>query len=223
MIKEVMDIPDGAILQRDKKSFAIVPRIPLGLATPENLENIARVARKYKIPIIKITAGHRIALVGIDKDKVDQIYAELDMDIGRATELCLHYVQTCPGNQLCRYGVQDSLGLAAEIESFFLGSELPAKVKIGVSGCAFNCGESMIRDVGVYGKRKGWTVSFGGNGARFPRVGDVLAENLSKEEVIDLIKRCLDYYNKHALRPERTARFIRRIGIDVFKKAVLSD
>ncbi len=158
----------------------------------------------------------------IDKEKVDQVYAELDMDVGRATELCLHYVQTCPGNQACRYGVQNALGMAAEIEDFFYGSELPAKVKIGVSGCAFNCAESMVRDVGVYGKKKGWTVAFGGNAARFPRVGDVLAVRLSNEEVVDLIKRCLTYYNEHALRPERTARFIRRIGIDIFKKAVLS-
>ena len=99
-----------------------------------NLESLARVARKYQIPIIKITSGQRFALVGMKKENVDKIWDELGMDIGRAHELCLHYVQACPGTAVCKFGVQDSLGLGTEIESFCSGLDLPAKVKIGVSG-----------------------------------------------------------------------------------------
>lgn len=213
--------PRGAILQRDKETYAIVPRIPGGLAKLENLQEISKVVEKYKIPIIKITSGHRLALVGMKGEDVEHIWNDLNMNIGKATELCLHYVQACPGNVVCKFGVQDSLGLGIEIEGFFVGMELPAKVKIGVSGCPFCCGESFVRDIGMFGKKKGWTVIFGGNSARRPRVGDIIAEDLQKDEVIKLAKRCLEYYAAHGKRKERTARFIERIGIEKLKQAVL--
>jgi NAD(P)H-nitrite reductase large subunit len=215
-----MENPKGAILQRDKETYAIVPRIPGGLAKLENLKQIVNVVEKYNIPIIKITSGHRLALVGIKGEFVNDIWQDLQMDTGKATELCLHYVQACPGNVVCKFGVQDSLGLGIEIEKFFLGMEMPAKVKIGVSGCPFCCGESFVRDIGLFGKKKGWTVVFGGNSGRRPRIGDIIAEDLDKEEAIDLAKRCLEYYAAHAKKKERTARFIERIGIEEFKKGI---
>jgi len=213
--------PKGAILQRDKETYAIVPRIPVGLAKLENFKEIVNVVEKYNIPIIKITSGHRLALVGMKGEDVNDIWRDLKMDIGKATELCLHYVQACPGNVVCKYGLRDSLGLGIKIEEFFLGMDLPAKVKIGVSGCPFCCGESFVRDIGIFGKKKGWTVIFGGNSARRPRIGDIIAEDISREEVIDLTKRCLEYYAANGRKKERTARFIERIGIDEFKKSVL--
>ncbi len=213
--------PKGAILQRDKETYAIVPRIPGGLAKLENFKEIVKVVEKYNIPIIKITSGHRLALVGIKGDVINDIWQELKMDVGKATELCLHYVQACPGNIVCKYGVQDSLGLGIEIEEFFLGMDLPAKVKIGVSGCPFCCGESFVRDIGILGKKKGWTLIFGGNSARRPRIGDVIAEDITKEAAIDLTKRFLEYYAANSKKKERTARFIERTGIDELKKSVL--
>ncbi len=213
--------PKGAILQRDNKTYAIVPRIPVGLAKLENFKEIISVVEKYKIPIIKITSGHRLALVGMKGEVINDIWQDLKMDVGKATELCLHYVQACPGNIVCKYGIQDSLGLGIEIEEFFLGMELPAKVKIGVSGCPFCCGESFVRDIGMLGKKNGWTVIFGGNSARRPRIGDIITEDVSKEEVIGLTKRCLKYYAANGKKKERTSRFIERIGIDEFKKAIL--
>jgi len=215
------DKPVGAILQRDKKTYAIVPRIPVGLVKLEHLKEIVRVVEKYNIPIIKITSGQRLALVGMEGDVVNDIWQELKMDVGKATELCLHYVQACPGNDVCKFGVQDSLGLGTEIENFFLGMEMPAKVKIAVSGCPFCCAESFVRDIGVFGKKKGWTVIFGGNSGRRPRVGDIIAEDIPREEVIALIKRCLEYYAANGKTKERTATFIERTGIDALKAAVL--
>ena len=91
---------DGAILQRDKKTYAIVPRTPLGLVTPEVLDTIAHVVKKYEIPVIKITSGQRMALVGLQEKDVDQAWKDLGMDVGRATELCVHYVQACPNGRL---------------------------------------------------------------------------------------------------------------------------
>jgi NAD(P)H-nitrite reductase large subunit len=211
----------GAILQRDKETYAIVPRIPGGLAKLENIKEIVNVVEKYNIQIIKITSGHRLALVGMKGEVINDIWKDLKMDAGKATELCLHYVQVCPGNALCKYGVNDSLGLGIEIEEFFLDMYLPAKVKIGVSGCPFCCAESFVRDIGIFGKKKGWTVIIGGNSARRPRIGDIIAKDIEKKEAINLTKRCLDYYAANGKKKERTARFIERIGIDEFKKSIL--
>ncbi len=215
------DAPKGAILQRDKETYAIVPRVPCGLLTKEKLRNIANVVEKYDIPIIKLTSGHRIALVGMKADVIENIYADLDMEPGQATELCLHYVQACPGTEVCKFGIQDSLGFGVRLENLLTGRELPAKLKVGVSGCPFSCAEGLVRDIGVTGKKKGWTVSFGGNSGRQARIGDVLAEEISPDEVIALVQRCLDYYCQHARKRERTARFIERISLETFKAAVL--
>lgn len=215
------DSPRGAIIQRDEKSYAIVPRTPLGLVTPETLENIARVARKYEIPIIKITSAQRMALVGIKPEQVEEIWRELGMEVGPAVEVCVHYVQACPGITLCKYGMQDSLGLGTELEKLFVGMDLPAKAKIGISGCPMNCGESYVRDFGAFGKRSGWTVVFGGNSGGRPRIGDVIAEGLDKDGVVDLARKCFEHYAANARRKERTARFIERTGIEEFKKSAL--
>lgn len=210
----------GAILQRDKETYAIVPRTPAGMVSPEILEGLTRVVRKYKVPIMKITSGQRLALVGIRKEDIGPIWDELEMDVGRAIELCLHYVQACPGTAVCKFGQQDSLGMGLEIENFFYDYELPAKVKIGVSGCPFCCGESYVRDIGVIGKKKGWILTFGGNSGGRPRVADVLAENLSQDEVFILMRKCLDFYRDNGKKNERTARFVERVGIDEIKNQV---
>ena len=216
------EAPKGAILQRDKETYAIVPRVPCGLLTREMLKNISLVVEKYDIPLIKMTSGHRIALIGMKEDKINNIYADLNMEPGQATELCLHYVQACPGTEVCKFGIQDSLQFGVKLEKLLAGRELPAKLKIGVSGCPFSCAEGLVRDIGVMGKKKGWTLSFGGNSGRQARIGDVLAEEISESEVIALIQRCIDYYCRHAKKRERTARFIERIGIETFKEAVLA-
>ena len=211
----------GAILQRDKETYAIVPRTPAGVLTLENLEAITNVVKKYQIPVTKITSGHRLALVGIKQEDIDSVWQDLNMDIGRATELCFHYVQACPGTAVCKFGVQDSLGLAMELEKRFYDMEMPAKLKFGVSGCPFSCGESYVRDIGIVGKKKGWTLLFGGNSGNKPRIGDVIAEDLDTEAIFELIQKALVYYRDNAKKKERTARFADRIGINEIQKAIL--
>jgi NAD(P)H-nitrite reductase large subunit len=215
------DAFQGAFVQRDKKTYAIVPRMPMGLLTPAVLETIAAVARKHQIPIIKITSAQRMALVGIKPESVEQIWQELGMGIGPAVEICVHYVQACPGTAVCKFGIQDSLGLGGKLEELFVGMELPAKAKIGISGCPLNCGEGYMRDFGAFGKKSGWTVMFGGNSGGKPRIGDVIAQDLSTEGVIELAKKCFEYYRRNAKPKERTARFLERIGIEEFKRTIL--
>ena len=214
--------PRGAILQRDKQSYAIVPRTPAGIVSPEDLESIAKVARRYEIPVIKITSGQRMVLVGIKEEDVENIWNELGMTVGEATAPCVHYVQACPGTVVCKYGLQDSLTLGLELEEIYQDMHLPAKLKMGVSGCPRCCGESHLRDVGVLGTGKGWTVIFGGNSGGRPRIGDVVAKDLSAVEVKDLVKRLLAYYRDAANPGERTARFVERVGLDAIKSDVLS-
>jgi NAD(P)H-nitrite reductase large subunit len=217
------EMAKGAILQRDKETYAIVPRIPMGVLTPEILEKLADVARKYKVRIIKITSGQRIALVGIKPEDVENAWKDLAMEVGPAEGLCVHYVQACPGTETCKFGQGDSLGLAAKIEKMYVGKEglIPAKTKFGISGCKLCCGESYLRDIGALAAPDGWTVVIGGNSGGRPRIGDVIAEKLSEEKALELIKKCIDYYSKNARTRERLPRFIQRIGIEEFKKAVL--
>ena len=216
------DEPKGAFIQRDKETYAIVPKTPLGLVTPAILKNIAEVAEKHQVPIIKITSGQRMAMVGIKPEEVEQIWQELGMDVGPAVGLCVHYVQACPGTTVCKLGIQDSLDLGAKLEELFVGKEeMPAKTKVGISGCGLNCSEGYVRDFGAFGKKNGWTVTFGGHAGGRPRIGDVIAQDLTSEEVVELAKKCFDYYRSNAKPKERTARFIERIGIEEFKKAVL--
>lgn len=214
---------EGAILQRDKETYAIVPRIPMGILTPEILEKLAKVARKYSVRIIKITSGQRIALIGFKPQEIQSAWKDLGMEVGPAEGLCVHYVQACPGTETCKFGQQDSLGLAAKIEKIYVGEKdfIPAKTKFGISGCRLNCAESYSRDIGAFATAEGWTVVVGGNSGGRPRIGNVIAEKFSEEETLDLIKRCLDYYAKNANQRERMPRFIERIGIEEFKKVVL--
>ncbi len=213
--------PEGAILQRDKKTFAIVPKTPQGMINADILETLAKVVRKYKIPIVKITSGQRLALIGLEREQIEPAWQDLGIGIGQATALCLHYVQACPGNSVCKFGVNDSLGLGAELEEILTGMGFPAKVKVGVSGCPMCCAESYLRDLGFFAKNKGWTVIVGGNAGARPRIGDVLAIDLSRAEAIALGLKFMQYYQAQGHPRERTARFVERIGIVAIKAAIL--
>ena len=213
--------PRGAILQRDKKTYAIVPRTPVGLVSPETLAALSSVVSKYNIPITKITSGQRLALIGLNREEVDKVWQDLKMEIGPAVELCVHYVQACPGTEVCKFGVRDSLGLGLKLEKLYVGMDLPAKVKIGVSGCPFCCAESYVRDIGLVGKKNGWIVTFGGNSGGRPRIGDVLIENVSDDDAVTLVQRCLEYYRENVDKKLRTARFVEKVGIETIRQAVL--
>ncbi|MDD1665771.1 MAG: NAD(P)/FAD-dependent oxidoreductase [Methanomicrobiales archaeon] len=216
------DSPDGAILQRDGKTYAVITRTPGGMVTPDHLERVARVARKYAVNSMKITSGQRIALVGIPPEDLPGIFRDLGQDADSTGGPCLHYVRACPGTETCRYGNQDSLGLATAVEERFRGRVYPAKLKVGISGCPRCCGESHTRDIGILGTNRGWTVVFGGNGGTRPRIGDVIARNLPRDDALDLVERLLGYYRSHAKPRERTARFMERIGLDTLRSELLS-
>ena len=212
--------PQHAILQRDNRTYAITPRIPAGLLHRHHLLAIAAVVEKFHIPIVKITSGQRLALVGIKEEDLTQVYEDLGMSPGTATELCLHYVQACPGTEVCRFGVRDALGLGIRLEGLLESRQLPAKLKVGVSGCQFCCGESLVRDIGLIGKKSGWTVVFGGHSGNRPRTADTVGEDLDDDAAVALVERCLACYVQQARKRERTSRFVERFGVEAFRQIV---
>ena len=216
-----MAATEGAILQRDGRTYAVVTRISAGMVTPDDLEKIARVGRNYHIPKLKITSGQRIALIGIEPDSVQKVIAELGPLAKPETAPCVKFVQACLGTDMCRYGNQDSIGLTRAVDEQFADQTFPAKIKIGISGCPRCCGESHTRDIGIMGTNKGWTVFFGGNGGTRPRFADLIARDLGATEALDCAQRLAEYYRSHAKPHERTARFMERIGMDTLKSDLL--
>jgi NAD(P)H-nitrite reductase large subunit len=212
----------GAIPQRDGKGFAIMTRIPAGITKPKDLERIAAIGKKYRIPIMKITSGQRIILAGIAEEDVPKVFADLGPLARPEVKPGVKFVQACLGTEMCRYGSQDSIALAGQIEKRLYNKEFPAKVKIGVSGCQRCCSESQLRDVGIIGTTRGWMVFFGGNAGTKPRIGDLIVSGLSSDEAIDCTVRLLEYYRDQAQKKERTARFMERKGIEAMKRELLS-
>jgi NAD(P)H-nitrite reductase large subunit len=213
---------EGAILQRDGKRYAIVTRMPAGIVTPDDLEKIAKTGRKYHVPILKITSGQRIALVGLDPEDVQKVISELGPLAKPETAPCVKFVQACLGTDMCRFGNQDSIGFARSVDELFKNQTFPAKIKIGVSGCPRCCGESHIRDIGIMGTTNGWSVFFGGNGGTRPRFGDLIARDLPAADALDCAQRLAEYYRIHAKPRERTARFMERTGIELLKSELLT-
>lgn len=210
------DYTAGAILQRDKASWAVKPRTPLGMLSPADLERIGRVASKHGVRDIKMTSAQRFILLGVP----DENLAALREELGPLGELCKNYVQSCPGIQHCQFGVRDSLAMGLRLEKLVFGKQYPAKVKVGVSACPFSCGESLVRDVGLVGKSTGWWMYVGGNSAGMPRVGDLLAKNLSDDAALDLVERFFAYYTAMAQPGTRTARFMEQTDLISVREAL---
>ena len=211
----------GAVLQRDKETYAIVPHLPLGLITPDQLRKIADVADKYKTAALKITSAARIAIVGLKEDDLDQAWKDLEMQPGAAVGLCVRSIKCCPGNTLCRLGQQNSIELGTELDNRYHGFELPNKFKIGVSGCPNQCGESSIKDLGFIGKAKGWTIVVGGNAASRPRIAEVLTDSVDTAAALKITDKIMQYFKANGKKGERLGRFIDRVGFDTLKEAVL--
>ncbi len=205
----------------EQKTYNVLPGPRMGVVTPEYLEELAAAARKHQVPFIKLTSAQRFAIAGHSPAAAAGVWRELGHAEGPRKPVGIHYVQACPGVRWCKYGHQDSLALGEKLQERLLGLELPAKTKVGISGCPMNCCESYIRDLGIFGKKTGWTLVFGGNGGGLPRIGDVVAKGLDDEQVIELAGRCLAFYGVNARKLERTARFMERTPIEELREAVL--
>ncbi len=217
----IKDGEKGAVLQRDKETFAIAPHIPCGVITPDQLRKLADAAEKYDVAAVKITSAARIALVGIKEGDIDNVWSDLEMEKGHAVGLCVRSVKACPGTAFCRLAKQDSLGMGMTLDEKYHGVELPSKTKMGISGCMNQCAENCIKDIALMGKKDGWTLQIGGKGTSKPRLADILIEGLETEEALSLIDTFVTYYKENAKKHERVGKMIDRIGLDVIKNAVV--
>jgi len=213
----------GVIRQRgtEEITYAIAPHIPCGLISPNQLRALADVADKYKVKELKITSAARIALIGLEEEQVEPAWKDLGMDPGYAVGLCVRSVKACPGIQYCRLAQQDSLEMGMELDKRYNGMILPSKMKIGVSGCKIQCAENCIKDLSLYGTPKGWSVMIGGSGSAWPRLADLLIEDLPWEEALEMIARIIDYYKEHSKR-ERMGRMVERLGFEKVQADLLS-
>lgn len=212
-----------ANIQRDG-TFSVVPQIKGGVTTPAQLRRIAEVAEKYSVPLVKITGGQRLDLLGIRKEDLPGVWADLDMPSGYAYGKSFRTVKTCVGSDFCRFGVGDSTALGIAIEDRFKGIEGPGKMKLAVTGCPRNCAEAYVKDLGVVAIDGGrWEIYVGGAAGAHVRKGDLLAVVDSPDEVITLTGRFLQYYRESANWLERTYSWVPRLGIDHIRAVVVDD
>ncbi|GLY00564.1 nitrite reductase large subunit NirB [Actinoplanes sp. NBRC 101535] len=212
-----------ANIQRDG-TFSVVPQMKGGVTTPAQLRKIADVAEKYDVPMVKLTGGQRIDLLGIPKEQLPAMWADLDMPSGYAYAKSFRTVKTCVGSDYCRFGVGDSTALGIALEERYQGLEGPGKMKLAVTGCPRNCAEAYCKDLGVVAIDGGkWEIYVGGAAGAHIRKGDLLATVGSADEVIVLTGRFLQYYRENANWLERTYTFVPRIGIDRIREIVVDD
>ncbi|PYI52891.1 nitrite reductase large subunit NirB [Paenibacillus flagellatus] len=208
-----------ANIQKDG-TYSVVPRIYGGVTSPSELKKIAEVAEKYDVPMVKITGGQRIDLLGVKKEDLPAMWAELDMPSGYAYGKALRTVKTCVGSTFCRFGTQDSIAMGIRLEKTFERLNTPAKVKLAVSGCPRNCAEATIKDFGVVAIDGGWELHVGGNGGVHVRATDLLCTVKTEDEVVEWAGSFLQYYRENANWNERTSVWVERVGLDAVKKAL---
>ena len=212
----------GAVVQRDKKTYAIAPHIPGGIIFDVNvLRKIADVAEKYGAQALKLTSAQRIAIVGIDEDKIDEVWKDLDMDKGHAVGLCVRSVKICPATHFCKRAQQDAVSIGLELDTKYHGMQLPSKFKMGISGCLNSCSESAVKDLGLIGTPKGFTVLVGGSAGVKARIADVLQEHVPVESVLALVNKVVLYYKENGKNYERMGNMIERLGIEKVKQDIL--
>jgi len=224
----VQDTNDHFLANLQKNgTYSIVPRVQGGEITPEKLVVLGQVAKKYGL-YTKITGAQRIDLFGARVEQLPHIWKDLieaGFESGHAYGKALRTVKSCVGSTWCRYGVQDSVKMAIDIETRYRGLRAPHKLKMAVSGCTRECAEAQGKDVGIIATEKGWNLYVCGNGGMKPRHAELLAKDLSEKELIQYIDRFLMFYIRTGDRLQRTSVWLENLegGIDYVRKVVCED
>jgi nitrite reductase (NADH) large subunit len=213
-------------IQKDG-TYSVVPRMPGGEVTPDGLIAVGSVAKKYGL-YTKVTGGARVDMFGARLEQLPLIWEELiaaGFESGHAYGKSLRTVKSCVGSTWCRYGVDDSVGLAVQLENRYKGLRAPHKIKFGVSGCTRECAEAQGKDVGIIATDKGWNLYVCGNGGMKPRHAELIASDLTKDALIALIDRFLMFYVRTADRLQRTSTWRENLegGLDYLKQVLIED
>lgn len=211
----------GAIIQRDKQTYAVAPHIPGGFISVADFRKLVDTAEKYGGAALKMTSGQRIAVIGLAENDLDAFWTDIERSIGYAIGLCVRMVKFCPGTTYCRHGKQDAMGVGAELDRRHHGRQLSAKFKIGVAGCEYACNAPRFKEVGLLGLPEGWQVSIGGTCGAKPRFGDIVAEKLDDAQAIAVTDNVIRWYASGNFKPKvRMGRIIDELGLDQVKKAI---
>ncbi len=214
-----------ANIQKDG-TYSVVPRMWGGMTTPQELRAIADAAEKYNVPTIHVTGGQRIDLLGVQKQDLPHMWADLNeagLVSGHAYSKGLRTVKTCVGTDHCRFGTQDSSGLGIKLEKILWGSWTPHKVKLGVSGCPRNCAEATCKDVGIICVDSGYEVSVAGAAGMELIQTQALAKVETEQEVIDLTIAFIQLYREHARYLDRPYKWVAKVGLDWVKERVVDN
>ncbi len=214
-----------ANIQKDG-TYSVVPRMWGGLTTPSELRAIADAAEKYKVPTVKVTGGQRIDLLGIKKEDLPAMWADLNaagMVSGHAYGKSIRTVKTCVGSEHCRFGTQRSMDLGVKLEKMLFDMWSPHKVKLAVSGCPRNCAEAGIKDVGIIGVDSGYELYVGGNGGIKTDVAQYFCKAKNDQEVMEISGAFLQLYREEARYLDRTVHWLERVGLDYAKAKVVDD
>jgi nitrite reductase (NADH) large subunit len=211
-----------ANIQKDG-TYSVIPRMYGGVTTPDQLRKIADVADKYAVPMVKVTGGQRIDLLGVKKEDLVDMWADLDMPSGYAYGKSIRTVKTCVGSEFCRFGTQNSTQMGIDIEKAFDHMWAPHKVKFAVSGCPRNCAESGIKDVGIIAVDSGWEVYVGGNGGIKTEAAQFLCKVKTSDEVLEYSGAFIQVYREEARYLDRTVHWLERVGLEYVKQRILED
>jgi len=214
-----------ANIQKDG-TYSVVPRMWGGVTTPAELRAIADVADKFNIPTVKVTGGQRIDLLGVHKEDLPAVWADLNaagMVSGAAYAKGLRTVKTCVGTDWCRFGTQDSTGLGVKIEKMMWGSWTPHKVKMAVSGCPRNCAEATCKDFGVICVDSGFELHFGGAAGMHVKATDVLCTVASEDEALEYCAAMVQLYREQGRYLERIYKWADRVGHDTVRQQIVED
>ncbi|MFC5427436.1 nitrite reductase large subunit NirB [Paraburkholderia denitrificans] len=211
-----------ANIQKDN-TFSVIPQMKGGVTNPSELRRIADVADKYHIPLVKVTGGQRIDLLGAKQEDLPDIWRDLGMKSGHAYGKSIRTVKTCVGSEFCRFGTQNSTQMGIDLETMLANMWSPHKVKLAVSGCPRNCAESGIKDVGVIAVDSGWELYVGGNGGIKTEVAQFLCKVKTADEVKEYTGAFLQLYREEAYYLDRTVHYIGRVGLDYVKQKVVED
>ena len=198
-----------ANIQKDG-TFSVVPRMRGGVTTPDELRRIADVADKYNVPMVKITGSQRIDLLGVRKEDLPEVWADLGMPSGQAYTKGVRMVKTCVGTEFCRFGTQDSTSAGIELERRLENLFTPHKVKMASVGCPRNCAEATVKDIGLVGQEGSWQVVVGGAAGKCVRKADLLITVETTEEALEAAELFFQYYREHGNYLERTYDFVER-------------
>jgi nitrite reductase (NADH) large subunit len=211
-----------ANIQKDG-TYSVVPRMWGGVTSSDELRAIADVIDKFAIPMVKVTGGQRIDLLGVKKDDLPAVWSDLNaagMVSGHAYGKAIRTVKTCVGSEWCRFGTQDSTALGVRLEKTLWGSWTPAKVKLGVSGCPRNCAEATCKDIGVVCVDSGYEIHVGGAAGLNVRGAERLAKVAGEDEAVSTICAIVQLYREEAWYGERIYKWLDRVGVDAIRAAV---